>query len=92
MVSIVGIVCLWLLIMYLRKLSEVGIFTGGAYVCHKVFSRRYLPLCLEVYRRLLINSLGFMVVDEIEKHLLIWAHSVQILPSAISSKSRREYF
>ena len=30
----------------------------------------YLPLTLEVYDRLFINSLGFMVVDEIRKHQL----------------------
>ena len=30
----------------------------------------YLPLALEVHNRLIIDSLGFMVVDKIRKHLL----------------------
>ena len=42
----------------------------GRIFCHEVFFRMYLPLALEVHNRLIIDSLGFMVVDKIRKHLL----------------------
>ena len=35
----------------------------------------YLPVALEVYNRLFIDSSGFMAVDEIKKRLL--GHSVK---------------
>ena len=35
----------------------------------------YLPLDLEVYHRLFIDSLGFMAVDRIKKHLLGFTES-----------------
>ena len=38
--------------------------------CHEAFFRMYLPLALEVYNRLFIESLGVLVVNEIKKHLL----------------------
>ena len=38
--------------------------------CHEVFFRMYLSLVLEVYNRLFIDSLGFMVVDKIKKYQL----------------------
>ena len=57
--------------IYLRKLREVHIFTGGSNFCHEVFfSMWYLPLVLEVYKRLFIGSLGFMAVDTFKKDLL----------------------
>ena len=41
----------------------------GRMFCHEVFLRMYLPLTLEVYSIPLFDSLGFMPVDEIKKHL-----------------------
>ena len=38
--------------------------------CHEAFFRTYLPLALDVYNRLFIESLGVLVVNEIRKHLL----------------------
>ena len=56
----------------LQKLQEVHIFTGGTYTfCHEVFFRMYLPLALEVYNMLFVDSLkGFMAVNEFKKYLL----------------------
>ena len=45
-------------IIYLRKFSR-----EGCIICNEVFIRMYLPLALEVYNRLFIDSLDFMVVD-----------------------------
>ena len=38
--------------------------------CHEVFFRMYIPLDLEAYNRVFIDSVGFMVIDKIKKHLL----------------------
>ena len=58
-----------ILIIYLRKLPEVRIFTKGHIFCHEVFFRMYLPLALEVYNRLSIDNLGFMAEDKIKGEL-----------------------
>ena len=47
-------------LIHLQKLSEVRIFTGGTYIF--VFFRKYVPLALDVYNRLFIDSLCFMAV------------------------------
>ena len=39
------------------------------FLCHDVFFRMYLPLALEEYSRLFVDSLGFMAVDKVKKHL-----------------------
>ena len=52
------------LIFYHRKLRVVR-----EDVCFAmVFFNMYLPLALDVYNRLFIDSLGLMAVDEIRKH------------------------
>ena len=38
---------------------------------HWIFIRMYLLLGLEVFNRLFIDSIGFMVGDKIMKHLLL---------------------
>ena len=53
--------------------------------CHEVFFRIHLPLSYEVYNRLIIDSLGFMVVDTIKKHLLGFTQFNTILTLAVSS-------
>ena len=65
----------------------------GRIVCHAVFFRMYLPLALEVYNRLFINSLGFMVVDKVKTHLLRLTQSILTVSSGLMSTNRRsEYF
>ena len=44
----------------------------GQIYFHEAFFRMHLPLALEVYNGLFIDSLGFMAVDSIEKHLRVW--------------------
>ncbi len=38
--------------------------------CHEVLKKKYLPLALEVYNRLFIESLGLMSVDKIKTNSL----------------------
>ena len=55
--------------------------------CQEVFFRMYLPLALEW---LFIAILGFMVVDEIKKHVFGSSQSKYApLPSVITSPSTR---
>ena len=43
--------------------------------CYEVYFRLYLPLALEVFYRLFIDSKCFMAVDKIKKHLLGFTQS-----------------
>ena len=52
----------------------VFLLEGGIF-CREVFSGMYFPLALEVYNRFLIDSFGFMVLDETKKHLLGFTQS-----------------
>ena len=65
------VVCKYRYVLYLPRESckKCVISREGCIFNHEVaFSFRvYLPLALEVYSTLSIISLGFMVVDEIEK-------------------------
>ena len=45
-------------------------FHGMCIFCQEVFFRMHLPLSMEVYNILSIDSLDFMVVDDTMKHLL----------------------
>ena len=52
---------------------QIRVFSRKGFVfCHEVFFRIYLalPLALEVYNRMLIDSLCRMAVDEFKKLLL----------------------
>ena len=51
--------------IYVKSVScERYIFSReGHILCHEVFFRMNLPLALEVYNRLFIDSLGFNTVD-----------------------------
>ena len=83
--------------LYYHKFSEVHTFRGGTYFLPgSIFFRRYLPLALEVYNGLLIDSLGVMAVGEIRKPLFgltrdmcicLWANLVNILTSFLPSPS-----
>ena len=64
--------------VYLWKLPEVCIFMECVYFAKKYFFRMHLPLSIEVYNILFINSLDFMVVHETKKHLF-WAHSLKYI-------------
>ena len=58
---------------------------GWTYIfCHEVFFRMYLPLDLEMYNILFIDSLGFMEGDKIKKHLFGLTQS-KILTLALMS-------
>ena len=61
---------------------------GRRYIfCQEVFFRMYLLLALEL---LLIASLGFIVVDEIKKHVFGFTQSKYAhLPSVLTSPSTR---
>ena len=70
--------------LYTSGSWQKGVFSWeGRIFCHKVFFRMFVPLALEVYNRLFIDSLGFRLVDNIKKHLLSQIYS--IWPSFIFS-------
>ena len=63
---------------------EVRTFTEGVYF----FAMKYLLLVSKVYNRLFIDSLGFMGVDESNKHLYGLSQSIYSLDRQFSSQDR----
>ena len=50
-------------------MPELRIFTGGTYFLPCSIFQNVLPLALEEYNQVFIDSLGFMAEDENKKHL-----------------------
>ena len=56
----------------------------GCILLHEVFFKMNLPLALDVYNKMFIDSLGFVVVDKSRKYLLGLTHSKKLTLALIS--------